>query len=721
MTPAAEPKLIADWNSLRETFAGHFEAKVMEKLDRAYAFAEQHHAGQKRLSGDPYIVHCLETANILHELHSDPDAITAGLLHDCIEDTPATREEIAASFGDEIADLVDGVTKISTRLFRDSEEQKAENLRKIMLAMVRDIRVIVIKLADRLHNMRTLEFLPQEKRLRIARESLEIYAPLAHRLGMARMKNELEDLAFRHLYPDDYQALVSQVKHFEEARSQTIETAIGEINQLLGEVAIPAQVSGRMKHNYSVWNKMRHQEKGLDQIFDIMALRIIVPALKDCYAVLGIVHAHWKPMPGRFKDYIAMPKSNMYQSLHTTVIGPSGEPLEIQIRTQEMHKTAEEGIAAHWSYKEGKSGENYETKLSWFRQFLDWQQDLRDSREFMEALKIDLFEDEVFVFTPKGEVKSLRRGANPIDYAYLIHSRLGDTLVGAKVNGRMVPLKYELKNGDIVEVVTKPDAKPSRNWLEMVKTTKAKNRIRHYFRQLDREEMIKQGKAQLSAEFERCGTAFNDVTKERLLDAANKMNFKTVEEVLLQVGDGNISARTVAARMGLEPPAAQPSIAPPPRPRAGNEPEDGVRVHGMDGMVVRFAQCCHPIPGDPIVGFITQGRGVSIHRKNCSNLKYMMPEPGRTVNVSWEGLKGAEHTLQLFVLAQDRERLLADLLQVFYDNDAVVKGTEARTNKENLAEAVFTVMIKGKEHLQQVLRKLEQVKDVLKVSRRGTL
>ncbi len=709
------------WQELKVKLARTFTPMEMERLEKAYQFSDRAHQGQTRLSGDPYVLHSLETAAILYDLHSDTDAIVAGLLHDCIEDTSATYEDILRDFGKETADLVEGVTKISTRVFRDSEEQKAENLRKIMLAMIRDIRVLVIKLADRLHNMRTLEYLPKEKQKRLARETMEIYAPLAHRLGIARLKNELEDRAFSFLYPEEYRELVSQVTGFETQHANVIEDAKQQIQKLLTDVSITVQVDGRRKHLFSIWNKMRYQKKTLDQIYDLLALRIIVPDLRDCYAALGIVHAHWKPMPGRFKDFIAMPRSNMYQSLHTTVIGPSGDPLEIQIRTEEMHQTAEEGIAAHWTYKEGvEVGEKISSKFSWFRQFLDWQQDLRDSKEFMEALKIDLFEDEVFVFTPKGEVKSLRRNANPIDFAYLIHSRVGDTLMGAKVNGRLVPLKYELKNGDIVEVITRSDARPSRDWLKMVKTTKAKNRIRHYFRQLEKEENIKQGKNLLSSELERCNSSLTEVVKkDRLLEAARKMNFKTVDELLVQVGDGNVTVRTVAAKLGLEVPNIQPQPkTPSTKTRIPSKSDDSIRVHGLAGMVTRFAQCCHPIPGDAIVGYITQGRGVSIHRTDCSNARRLLEEAGRRVNVSWDDMqKDATHILQLFVQAADRERLRTDLLQVFDDIDAVLKETGTRTNKQNLFEGTYKVQVKGKDHVKELIRGLEKVKGVQKVAR----
>ncbi len=712
-----------DWQTLKNQLTEIFRPQEVERMEAAYRFAEHYHAGQKRLSGDPYITHVVGTAQNLFDLHCDADTLMAGILHDCIEDTEATKEEIEGKFGKEIAELVEGVTKISAKVFRDSEERKAENLRKIMLAMVKDIRVIVIKLADRLHNMRTLMYLAPEKQIRLSRETLEIYAPLAHRLGMGRVKNELEDLCFRYLHPKEYEDLRSRLAALEEQRMQTIEQVKRELELWIKEAHIHARINGRMKHMLSIWNKMRFQDKDLDQIYDIMALRVITENLKDCYAVLGLVHAHWKPLPRRFKDFIAMPKSNMYQSIHTTIISPSGEPLEIQIRTEEMHQTAEEGIAAHWSYKEGDTADKkYETKLAWFRQFLDWQQDLRDSREFMEALKIDLFEDEVFVFTPKGEVKSLRRGSTPIDFAYLIHSGLGDKIIGAKVNNRLVPLKHELKNGDIVEVITRSDAKPSQDWLKIVKTTKAKNRIRHYFRQLDRDQKLEQGKTILDTELKRCESSLNEVLKkERLLHTAQGMNFREVEELLIQIGDGNVSARTVAAKLGFANPTAQPApvLAPPPvHSEPSTKGDKGIRVHGMTGMVVRFAQCCHPIPGDAIVGFITQGRGISIHRSDCANLNHMTNEPGRKVEVSWGDMQDAVHTMRLFVLAQDRERLLADLLHVIYDNKAILKGTDTRTTANNLVEGLFTLEIRNQDHLRDIINNLQKIKGVLRVSRK---
>jgi GTP diphosphokinase / guanosine-3',5'-bis(diphosphate) 3'-diphosphatase len=711
------------WEELRGKIAATYAPADLALLDKAYAFADQHHAGQKRFSGDPYVVHVLETAGILYELHSDPDTLAAALLHDALEDTVATAEDIQREFGDKLLELVDGVTKISTRAFRDSEERVAENLRKMVLAMAADIRVIVIKLADRLHNMRTLEFLPADKRLRFARETLEIYAPLAHRLGMGRIKDELEDLAFRHLHPAEYLALVNSVAAFQEERQLAIAEAQARIETLLGELDIQARVYGRIKHLYSLWVKMTTQDKALAQIYDLMALRLIVPNVKDCYAALGIVHSLWKPMPGRFKDFIAMPKTNLYQSLHTTVIGPSGEPLEIQIRTEEMHRLAEEGIAAHWSYKEGKSeGEHYETRLAWFRQILEWQRDLHDSSDFLEALKIDLFKDEVFVFTPRGEVKSLPRGSNPIDFAYLIHSRLGDTIIGAKINGRMVPLRYEFKNGDIVEVVTRSDSRPSRDWLNLVKTAKAKNRIRHYFRDLDKNAMEAQGKVALEHELARCGTTLAEVSREdKLLEAARSMNFKSLDQLLVQIGDGNVTARSVAAKLGLTPLSLPPQ--PPPsahRPAYKGKNEHGLRLPGMEGVVTRFAQCCHPIAGDPIVGVITKGRGISVHRADCPNVQPIMQEAGRMVEVAWDDASAAEQSLEIFVSAQERDGLLSDLLQAFADVGSPVKSTSTRTNPQRIMNGMYTIQVKGQSHLRDVVLRLEKVKGVMKVSRRSS-
>jgi GTP pyrophosphokinase len=710
------------WEELREKFSRIYNPGEIALLDKAFAFADKYHAGQKRFSGDPYVVHVIETAGILFGLHSDPDTLAAALLHDCLEDTAATAEDIRLSFGDKLLELVDGVTKISTRAFRDSEERKAENLRKMMLAMAADIRVIVIKLADRLHNMRTLEFLPADKRLRFARETLEIYAPLAHRLGMGRIKDELEDLAFRHLHDEEYLALANSVTAFQEQRQQVITEAQQQIEKLLAELNISSRVYGRIKHLHSLWVKMQSQNKDLSQIYDLMALRIIVPNVKDCYAALGIIHSLWKPMPGRFKDFIAMPKTNFYQSLHTTVIGPSGEPLEIQIRTEEMHRLAEDGIAAHWSYKEGKAqGEQYEARLAWFRQILEWQRELHDSQEFLEALKIDLFKDEVFVFTPRGEVKSLPRGSTPIDFAYLIHSQLGDTITGAKINGRLVPLRYEFKSGDIVEVVTRADGRPSRDWLNLVKTAKAKNRIRHYFRELDKSEMEAQGKQLLEHELSRCGTSLPEVTREdKLLEAARSINFKTLDQLLVQIGDGNVTARSVAAKLGLTP-----LVLPPQPPANVHKPayqgknENGLRLPGIEGVVTRFAQCCHPIAGDTIVGIITKGRGISVHRRDCPNVQTFLQESGRMVEVGWDDTSGSEQSLDIFIQAQERDGLLSDLLQAFQDVGSQVKNTSTRTNPQKIMNGMYTIQVKGQSHLRDVVLRLEKVKGVLRVSRRA--
>lgn len=709
------------WADLRARLTGSYPERDLELLDRAYAFADRHHAGQTRLSGDPYVTHAVETAGILFELNSDPNTLAAALLHDCLEDTPATREEIAAEFGPKLAELVDGVTKISTRVFRDSEERQAENLRKMMLAMAQDIRVIVIKLADRLHNMRTLEFLPAEKRQRFARETLEIYAPLAHRLGMGRIKDELEDLAFRHLHRDEYVDLVARVDAFRERHDEALQQARETLEAALAGLSLEAQVFGRVKHLYSLWTKMQVQKKELDQVFDLLALRIIVPSVKDCYATLGVVHSQWKPLPGRFKDFIAMPKSNLYQSLHTTVIGPSGDPLEVQIRTLEMHRKAEMGIAAHWTYKEGRNVESsYEMKLGWFRQVLEWQKELYDSTDFLEALRIDLFKDEVFVFTPRGEVKSLPRGSTPIDFAYEIHSQLGDSLMGARINGRLVPLKYELKNGDIVEVMNRADGRPSRDWLNLVKTAKAKNRIRRYFRELDHDEQVARGRAVLETELQRCGSSLAEASKEdRLLETARALNYKTVESLLVQIGDGNLSARSVASKLGLTPAPAAAPATPPPRPRPPVE-ETTLSLPGIAGVVTRFAQCCHPISGDPIIGIITKGRGISIHRQDCPNIQLLRDEPGRSVAVSWDDHLAAEQTLEVFVQASDRAGLLGDLLTIFDEHQAAVKSTTAKATSQGLVNCFFTVTVKGGDHLREIVRHLEKVKGVLKAGRKSS-
>ncbi|MDD3599766.1 MAG: bifunctional (p)ppGpp synthetase/guanosine-3',5'-bis(diphosphate) 3'-pyrophosphohydrolase, partial [Firmicutes bacterium] len=578
-------------------------------IENAWAYAQKAHDGQVRESGEPYFDHPVAVAFILADMNLDPNTIAAGLLHDVIEDTGKSYGEISEAFGPEIAALVDGVTKLSRMDFKSREEQQAESLRKMFVAMAKDIRVILIKLADRLHNMRTLDYSPPEKQKRVAGETLEIYAPLAHRLGMWRMKWELEDLSLRYLDSIAYYELVERVATKRQEREGYIEEARETLEAALDEIGISAEIQGRPKHFYSIYRKMEKQGKDFGEIWDLMGLRVIVGTLRECYAVLGAVHSIWKPIPGRFKDYVAMPKSNMYQSLHTTVIGPRGEPLEIQIRTWEMHRTAEYGIAAHWRYKEGGgSGGDFEEKITWLRQILEWQKETRNGTEFVETLKVDLFSDEVYVFTPRGDVKTLPAGSTPVDFAYSIHTDIGHSCSGARVNGRMVPLSTKLSTGDIVEIITsKSQAGPSRDWLAIAKTSKAKGKIRQWLKEQRREASVEQGKELIEKELRRLGLEVRaNMKEERLLEVAQKFSYQSASDLLGSVGYGKLSAAQVVTRLVPERAADEAPRPLPTRPKSRSS--HGVRVPGVDNVLVRFARCCNPVPGDEIIGYVTRGR-----------------------------------------------------------------------------------------------------------------
>ncbi|WP_035108154.1 RelA/SpoT family protein [Desulfovirgula thermocuniculi] len=693
-------------------------------LNKAYRFAAQAHQGQKRISGEPYIHHPLAVARILADLEMDMQTLVAAFLHDVVEDTEVTLEEVKAEFGEEVALLVDGVTKLSRLEYRSREEQQAENLRKMFFAMARDIRVILIKLADRLHNMRTLKYHPEPKRKEIARETLEIFAPLAHRLGIYRLKWELEDLAFSYLEPEKYRELAERLARTRVKREEHIKGVIEVLQKKLAEVSINADIQGRPKHLYSIYTKMQKQQKDLSEIYDIMAVRVIVDSVRDCYAVLGTVHALWKPIPGRFKDYIAMPKSNMYQSLHTTVIGPQGEPLEIQIRTREMHRTAEYGIAAHWRYKEGgKTDRNFDQKLAWLRQLLDWQRELRDAREFMESLKIDLFADSVFVFTPKGDVIELPAGSVPIDFAYRIHTQVGHRCIGAKVNGRMVPLDYQLKNGDIVEIITSKNAMgPSRDWLNIVKTSQAKNRIRQWFRRVQRDENIVKGREALEREVKRQGLEVEVLKEERLLAVGQRFNFSTLEDLYAAVGEGTLTAQAVVNRLKEEgrPPKAAVELTQVPKAeqRVSQETVHGIKVKGTDNLLTRLAHCCNPIPGDPIIGYITRGRGVSIHRLDCRNvLLFQQHDKERLVEVSWNGNYHLPFQVRLEVLGIDRAGLLGDVMAVLSEMRISANWVNARGLKNHRAIIELLLELQSKEQLETIINRINRVKDIYEVRR----
>lgn len=696
-------------------------------VERAWNYAYQAHDGQIRESGEPYFDHPAAVAFILADMDLDSNTIAAGLLHDVIEDTGKSYEELASVFGPEVAGLVDGVTKLSRMDFKTREEQQAESLRKMFVAMAKDIRVILIKLADRLHNMRTLRECQLDKQKRVAGETVEIYAPLAHRLGMWRIKWELEDLALRYLEPKVYYELVERVATKRQEREGHIEEARQTLAAALEEIGVSAEIQGRPKHFYSIYQKMTKQGKDFSEIWDLMGLRVIVGTLRECYAVLGAIHSIWKPIPGRFKDYVAMPKSNMYQSLHTTVIGPRGEPLEIQIRTWEMHRTAEYGIAAHWRYKEGSAGGDFEDKITWLRQILDWQKETRDGAEFMETLKVDLFSDEVYVFTPKGDVKTLPAGSTPIDFAYSVHTDVGHRCMGARVNGRMAPLGTQLVTGDIVEIITnKAQTGPSRDWLNLATTSKAKSKIRQWFKEQRREESIDRGKEMLERDLRRMGHEVHANLKEdRLAEAARKFGYQGSDDLLAGIGYGKLSAAMVVGKLVPEKAvekapesvfeeAARPLTGAPRSPRSTH----GVVVRGVDNVLVRFARCCSPVPGDSIVGYITRGRGVSVHREDCPNIAAMMAEDeGRQLDVSWDMGNSTSYPVEIEMEASDSPGLLSGVMNAVLEMKAHVSAVNARTGRNRTALINMTVEIDDVAHMNSVIGRLKRLQGVQNVHR----
>ncbi len=690
-----------------------------EWLRRVYEVADRAHDGQRRASGESYIEHPLAVAGILAELEMDRNTIAAALLHDVVEDTMITSEEVAAQFGDEIAGLVDGVTKLTRIPYQSKEDAQVENLRKMFMAMARDIRVIIIKLADRLHNMRTLASLPPAKRQSIARETLDIYAPIAHRLGIWKIKWEIEDECLKWLEPEAYREIVERVAKTRRERENDVREAIERLRGEFAAMKINAEIQGRPKHFYSIYSKIR---KGRDfsTIYDLTAIRIIVDTLKDCYAALGAVHAMWTPLPGRFKDYIAMPKPNMYQSLHTTVVGPQGEPLEIQIRTWEMHRTGEYGIAAHWRYKEGGKADQFENKLSWLRALLEWQKDMRDSRVFMENLKLDLFDSQVFVFSPRGDVFSIPAGGTPLDFAYQVHTDVGNHCVGGKVNGRIVPLDYTLQNGDICEIlVNKSSARPSLDWLSIVKTSSAKHKIKQWFRKEQREENVLAGQESLEAELAR-ERLRPDLARGELIERiAHRMNYGSPTDLFAAIGFGDASAQAVANRIRDEIKGDNvvdlTRVRKPPARRTAKK-ASSVRIAGVDDVLVRLSKCCSPVPGDPIIGYVTIGRGVSVHRADCPNVAYMSATPERILQAQWTS-NDMMHAVDVEVEAEDRPQLLQDIMAVFAELKTAVSSVNARVRKEGTAVTSLTVQIRDLDHLHKLLTKLENLKNVRRVYR----
>lgn len=696
----------------------------VELIKKAYDYSKKlHDDAPLRLSGEAFFIHPYLVATILTELSMDVDTIAAGLLHDTIEDTIATYDDIKNEFSEDIANLVDGVTKLSKVKYKSKEERQAESLRKMVIAMSKDIRVIIIKLADRLHNLRTLQYMSLEKQKEKAMETLEIYAPIANRLGMASIKWELEDLSLKYIDPEGFEDVRHRIKEKRNDREEYIENIKSILREKIEEAHIEFDLSGRPKSIYSIYKKMYHKNKVFEEIYDITAIRIIVHSVKDCYGVLGVAHTLWKPLPGRFKDYIAMPKPNMYQSLHTTVIGPNGEPFEIQIRTFEMHKTAEYGIAAHWKYKEGIKTDNFEDKLNWLRHMLDWQKDTNDPREFMESIKIDLYADEVFVFTPNGDVINLPIGSTPIDFAYRVHSAVGNKCIGAKVNGRIVPLDYKLKNGNQVNIITSASSNgPSRDWLKIVKSSQARSKIRKYFKDMERGTDIDHGKDAIEKEVKRQGFKLTELLKEKwLLEVVEKMNLKTLDNLYAAVGHRTITELQVVMKLITKYKAVnkdkfEEKIKEVTAPKKSKAPTSGVIIKGLDNIKVRFSKCCSPVPGDEIVGYITRGRGVSVHRADCTNIS-TTDKDARFIEVEWDNQKTINFTAEIQIEAVDRPGLLQDITGAYTEFKVNATHLNLRVNKEKIAIMNITFEIKESKELNDLIKKFKKIDGVIDVYR----
>ena len=700
-------------------------------IEKAYNYALNAHEGQMRNSGDDYISHPLEVANILADLNMDNVTISAAILHDVIEDTKYSYEDIKSDFGEEVAMLVDGVTKLGKLEYTTKEELQAENLRKMFMAMAKDIRVIIIKLADRLHNMRTLKYMSEKQQREKASETMEIYAPIAHRLGISTIKWEMEDLALRYLEPAAYFDLVDKVAQKRQEREEYINEVIKQLDEKIHEVGIDVHIEGRPKSFYSIYRKMYLQNKSFDQIFDLTAVRIIVETVKDCYGALGIVHTLWKPIPGRFKDYIAMPKPNMYQSLHTTVVGPDGQPFEVQIRTWEMHRTSEFGIAAHWKYKEGKNSQNdFDTKLKWLRQMLEWQNEIKDTKEFMETLKIDLLIDDVYVFTPKGDVIDLPVDSTPIDFAYKIHSHIGNKCVGAKISGRIVTLDYKLQNGDIVEIITSTNANgPSRDWLKIVKSSHTKNKIKQWFKKERRDENIQKGRELLERESKRHGVSPATILKTELLDIIYKRySLNSIEDLYASVGYGGVTANLVLNKLKEEykklvKPEDRDIIADleeriqKPEAIKNKVNSNGIKVKGVENIMIRFARCCNPVPGDDVFGYITKGRGVSVHRKTCPNANEFLRQSERLIEVEWLAETKVSYNADVEIRAYDRKGLLSEITTIIDDSKININSFYSRTTKERMAIINFILEINDVEQLNKLIKKFKKIEGIVDVFR----
>ena len=711
-------EFVVDKPGLIAAISGYLSPEEVAVVERAYVLAESMHEGQCRKSGEPYIMHPVEVAKILAGLEADGATVAAGLLHDVLEDCHIEAEELKAKFGPEITRLVEGVTKLGKISFSSKEERQAENFRRMFLAMGKDIRVILLKLCDRLHNMRTLTHMKEEKQHEIARETLDIFAPLAHRLGLGKIKAELEDWSLRYLHPEEYYKLAQLVAQKREEREAIISKLVADLKEELTRLGIEGRLSGRPKHFYSIWQKMRSQNKEFTDLYDITAVRVLVESMKECYETLGVVHSLWKPIPGRFKDYIAMPKNNLYQSLHTAVIGPEGHPVEIQIRTHEMHRVAEYGIAAHWRYKEGgRAMSDADRKLTWLRQMLDWQNDLKDAQEYLNTVKEDLFADEIFVFSPRGDVIDLPRGATPIDFAYRIHTDIGHRCVGAKINGRIVTLDTHMGNGDIVEIITSKQAHPSRDWMKFVATTSAKTRIRQWYKKERRDDNIAMGRDALEREVGRTGLE-QLLKSDKALEVAQKFNVQTVDDMLAAIGYGELGVMQVLNRLKPEQTAPLPPTDLPKElaKKAPGKDKNTILVDGSSSMLVNLAKCCSPVPGEPVKGTVTRGRGFTVHAAGCPNLAQV--DPGRIVSADWaQNAAGATYPVEIEIELIDRVGLLKDISAKIADIKTNIRAAKIRTLRDKSALVNLVVDISDVAHLNRVLATVGKLSDVIRAYR----
>jgi guanosine-3',5'-bis(diphosphate) 3'-pyrophosphohydrolase len=711
---------MTDFKDIARKVESYRPGENLELLTRAYEFCARVHQGQKRLSGDPYLSHPLEVVGILADMRLDPVCLAAGMLHDVVEDTPTSIERLQKDFGEDVARIVEGVTKLGKIQFLSREEQQAENFRKMLLAMVDDVRVILVKLADRLHNLRTLEFLPPERRRRVSSETLEVYAPIAHRLGMGKVRGELEDLAFRYLEPEAY----AEVKKAVESRRKVNEEFLREVQTLveakMKEYAIPARFEGRVKRLYSIWQKLDRQRVTIEQVYDLLAVRIITDTVKNCYAALGVIHNTWRPVPGRIKDFIAIPRPNSYQSLHSSVIGPHGQPFEVQIRTEEMHRIAEEGIAAHWKYKAGRPfATGDEERFSWLKHLVEWQQEVRDPSEFLSTLKIDLYPQEVYTFTPKGKVVVLPREATPVDFAYAIHTEIGHHCAGAKINRRIAPLRTKLHNGDIVEIVTHPDHVPSRDWLGLVKTSRARNKIKHWINLQQRRQAIDIGKRLIEKEARKYEIALKKVGEEEFRSVTQEYGCAQVDDLYAGIGFGKFEARQVLGK--LVPSVRLESdhsarLGSRVKSALGMKSDVAIQVHGHDDLMVYRAKCCNPIRGEEIVGYITRGKGIAVHSKNCPNVQSLMYDVERRIDVEWSGPKFTFYPVKLILFTADRQGMLADITTAISDVHSNIQNIAAHTGDSH-ARIDVTVDIVDKDHLEKIISSLRKIEGVYQVER----